>query len=99
MKLPYNDDLYETDYDHLGNIFSDALSAVKSVFTTVVEAGKPAIPALIYRQATGQEMPPAQVNVTQAPAQTPSWIMPAVVGIGGLALLAFLKSQQKRSYR
>lgn len=105
MKIMYDDELYQ-DYDHLGanwltDLVSSAGKTISSIFGTAVEATKPVLPALIYRQATGQELPPTTVTV-QAPAQsgTPAWVMPAVVGVSALGLIMILKSQsQRRSYR
>ncbi len=87
---------YQEDYSHLSGLWDDFKSAVSSVVKAGASVVKPVASELVYKQVTGEALPPKVVQVqpqyTVKQASIPSWVYIAGAGAVGLMLLMKMKA-------
>ena len=89
MKIAYTED-YAKDYSNLSGLWDDFKVAVGSVAKGVASAVRPVASELVYRQVTGEALPPKEVVKQPVVVQKmglPTWILPAGIGVVALLLM------------
>lgn len=83
-------DDYSEDYGHLsGGVWDGVKQVASGVWGAFSNLVAPVAPQLIYKQATGQELPPQTVYVPaeQPKPALPAWLIPAGIGLLAVILL------------